>query len=58
MSDKDTLKTEPELSQDELLQVIKIFLMSEDYSEPKKSKVRKKQDFTEVAALRRAAETV
>ncbi len=58
MSDKDTLKPEPELSQEELLQIIKIFLISDDYTGSKKSKVRKKQEYTEVSALRHAAETV
>ena len=58
MSDQDTLKTEPDLSQEELLQIIRIFLSSEDYSEPSKAKVREKQEYTEVAALRRAASNV
>ena len=56
MSDEKTLNIEPDLSQEELLHIIKVFLTSEEFTDTNQAKARNKQDNIEVAALRHAIE--
>ena len=56
MSDQKSLKPESELSQEELLKIIKIFMTSEGFYDSDKAGNREDPDYSEVAALRHAAE--
>ena len=56
MSDQKRAKPESELSQEELLEVIKIFMTSEDFYDSDKAQIKNNSGYTEVAALRHAAE--